>query len=132
MGLEEDLLADLEGDDAYDEQEQGDDVVAGDEANPAEQADDVLSTRAPTLKRKASHADNDNGMDEDTDEDEDGVQVKEEEMEMVIPEGGVRPADELDEDDVAKMQLKNVRDVSSVAKLAGSKVFKEVLQVSLR
>jgi U4/U6 small nuclear ribonucleoprotein PRP31 len=132
MGLEEDLLADLEGDDAYDEQEQGDDVVAGDEANPAEQADDIFSTRAPTLKRKASHADNDNGMDEDTDEDEDGVQVKEEEMDMVIPEGGVRPADELDEDDVAKMQLKNVRDVSSVAKLAGSKVFKEVLQVSLR
>ena len=128
MGLEEDLLNDLEGDDEYgDEGEYHEETLnTGDDSHPTPQAEDSMSTTAPMLKRKKIEPDED-GM-EDDDEGED-AEVKQEDVEMAIPEGGVRPADELDADDVAQMQLKNIRDVSSVARLAGSKVFREVLQV---
>ena len=131
MGLEEDLLNDLDGDGEYgDEGEYVEETVdAGDDSHPTAQAEDIVSTTAPLLKRKASDR-NEDGMDED--EEKDDVTVKQENFEMLIPQGGVRPADELDAEDVAQMQLKNVKDVSSVARLAGSRVFKEVLQVTIQ
>lgn len=132
--LADELLRDLEGDDdgadgGWDEE----DVDAG---SPGHDGIVMPETAKKLGKRKAKDQDaNGHGDDADmnghgdgSDDDED-VQVKEEEVEMQIPEGGVRPAQELDADDVAQMQLKNIRDVSSVARLAGSKTFKEVLQV---
>ncbi|ORY22575.1 hypothetical protein BCR39DRAFT_551324 [Naematelia encephala] len=44
-----------------------------------------------------------------------------------VPDGGVRPADELDQEEVEKTDLKGVADVSSVAKLISGKKLKEVL-----
>ena len=50
--------------------------------------------------------------------------------EMVVPEGGIKPAQELDQDQVDQMELKSVAAVSQVAKLSGSKTMREVLAVS--
>ena len=132
--LADELLRDLEGDEEGDggwhEEEEVD-------AGSPGRDEIVMPTTAKKLgKRKAEDQDAAAGLDDDEDmngedsDDGDDVQVKEEEVEMQIPEGGVRPAQELDADDVAQMQLKNIKDVSSVARLAGSKTFKEVLQVS--
>ena len=132
--LADELLRDLEGDEDGDVgwNEEEEEVDAG---SPGRD-EIVMPTTAKKLgKRKAEDQDangEDAEMAEDgdsDDEDDDNVQVKEEEVEMQIPEGGVRPAQELDADDVAQMQLKNIKDVSSVARLAGSKTFREVLQV---
>ena len=49
--------------------------------------------------------------------------------EMHVPEGGVRPAVELDPEAVNTMEMTSVAEVSKVAKLAGSKQMKEVLKV---
>lgn len=48
---------------------------------------------------------------------------------MQLPEGGVRPAEELEEDDVNDLNLKAVQDVRKVAKLASSKAFQDCVQV---
>lgn len=138
MGLEDDLLRDLEGDE--DGGEDYEETV--DAGSPSgEGPEDRLSTQTSMpKKRKGQHngeggGSDDGGDGEDDQGDDDGdeemeYRVKEEEVEMLIPEGGVRPAEELQADDVAQMELKNVKDVASVAKLSGSKAFKEVLQVS--
>ena len=133
MGLEDDLLRDLEGDDEDVVEESFDTGDA--DGNPSAQAEDIMSTHTTRLvsKRKHDgengHANGDvNGEDEEDDDMDDLPQVKEEETEQLVPEGGTKPAEELQQEDVDQMQLKNVKDVSSVARLAGSKVFKEVLQ----
>lgn len=64
-------------------------------------------------------------------EDPDG----DEEMEALLPTpaGGVRPTDELDRDEVERMQLGAVQDVRQVAKLLTSRRLEEILKVcSLR
>jgi U4/U6 small nuclear ribonucleoprotein PRP31 len=52
------------------------------------------------------------------------------EDEVIVPEGGIKPAQELDQDQVDQMELKSVAAVSQVAKLSGSKTMREVLAVS--
>lgn len=47
----------------------------------------------------------------------------------LVLEGGIKPADELDQADVDEMELGAVTDVRSVAKLEGSKRMTEVLKV---
>ncbi len=47
-----------------------------------------------------------------------------------VPEGGVRPAEELDEEEVEKTDLKDVEDVGKIAKLLKGKKLTEVLKVS--
>lgn len=47
-----------------------------------------------------------------------------------VPEGGVRPADELDQDEVNRTDLAGIEDVAKVAKLMTGKKLKEVLEVS--
>lgn len=121
--LADELLRDLEGDDgevgSYSDEEPG---------SPA--ADNVAASSGTRGKRKADDdEDGENGMKADnSDDDVPAGYVKQEEVEMAIPEGGVRPAEELDAEDVAQMQLRNVKDVKSVARLSGTKTFKEVLQ----
>lgn len=60
-------------------------------------------------------------------EDPDG----DEEMEALLPTpaGGVRPTDELDRDEVERMQLGAVEDVRQVAKLLTSRRLEEILKV---
>jgi U4/U6 small nuclear ribonucleoprotein PRP31 len=127
--LADELLRDLEGDDndvgEYEEEE----VDAGSPAGP--DGAETMSSVTKLQKRKAEDQDGENGMDEDDEDDEEGTgegHVKQEEVEMAIPEGGVKPAEELDAEDVAQMQLKNIKDVRSVARLSSTKTFKEVLQ----
>src|SRR3977135_266641 len=47
----------------------------------------------------------------------------------LVLEGGVKPADELDKEDVQRMELGNVEDVGKVAKLDGSRRMTETLKV---
>ncbi|GAA6009005.1 hypothetical protein JCM11491_005709 [Sporobolomyces phaffii] len=47
---------------------------------------------------------------------------------FTVPEGGVRPAEELDQDQVDRMDLTHVGQVAKVAKLFGGKTLKDVLQ----
>lgn len=126
--LADELLRDLEGDDddvgGYSDEE----INAGSPAGPG--GTETMPSVTKLQKRKAEDGDDDmdaNGLNSDDDADVNGL-VKQEEVEMVIPEGGVRPAEELDAEDVAQMQLKNVKDVRNVAKLSGTRTFKEVLQ----
>lgn len=47
-----------------------------------------------------------------------------------VPEGGIKPAQELDEEAVNAMDMTGVAEVSKVAKLQGSRTMREVLKVS--
>lgn len=49
----------------------------------------------------------------------------------LVLEGGVKPADELDAEDVQKMELGGVEDVRKVAKLEGSKRMTDIIKVRL-
>jgi U4/U6 small nuclear ribonucleoprotein PRP31 len=44
--------------------------------------------------------------------------------------GGIKPADELDEETVAQMDLVGVQDVRNIAKLEGSRRMMDILNVS--
>ena len=46
---------------------------------------------------------------------------------MALPQGGVRPADELDADEVEATDTAGIADVGTVARLAGSRAFKQCL-----
>jgi U4/U6 small nuclear ribonucleoprotein PRP31 len=48
---------------------------------------------------------------------------------MLLPEGGVKPTQELDPEAVNTMDLASVAEVGKVAKLAGGKTMKDVLTV---
>jgi U4/U6 small nuclear ribonucleoprotein PRP31 len=105
-GLADELLADLEG-----LSDGGDDYDREDNApGPS------------SLKRKASPDDNMSERDEDGNEEIDG-------QGGLILEGGVKPADELDKEDVQRMELGNIEDVTKVAKLDGSRRMNEILKV---
>nr|GAT53995.1 predicted protein [Mycena chlorophos] len=105
MSLADELLADLDGsDDGGDVEEQQD----NEPANP--------------LKRKAEG--------ELSDDDMEGAaegEGQEGSVGLVLP-GGIKPADELDAEDVQQMELGAVEDVSSIAKLDGSKRMADILQ----
>jgi hypothetical protein len=49
---------------------------------------------------------------------------------LAVPAGGIRPAEELDQDVVDKMDLAGVEDVRTVAKLLGSRRLEDTLRVS--
>ncbi|KAF7313671.1 Nop domain-containing protein [Mycena chlorophos] len=106
MSLADELLADLDGsDDGGDMEEQQD----NEPANP--------------LKRKAEGELSDDDM-EGAAEGEEGQEAS---VGLVLP-GGIKPADELDAEDVQQMELGAVEDVSSIAKLDGSKRMADILQ----
>ncbi|KJA30129.1 hypothetical protein HYPSUDRAFT_60970 [Hypholoma sublateritium FD-334 SS-4] len=123
-GLADELLADLQGL-SGDEEEQEEDPPAAETVAPSN-----------GLKRKAVGADIDLSDDEDDEEDEDaaegetakGADGKAIEVGGLVLEGGVKPADELDAEDVQRMELGGIEDVSKVAKLEGSKRMNEILK----
>ncbi|KAF8529076.1 hypothetical protein BU17DRAFT_73283 [Hysterangium stoloniferum] len=105
-GLADELLADLEG--------------LSDEDGDYNQGD---NTNEPnSLKRKASPDDNMSEGDEAGDNEEMDGQGG------LVLEGGVKPADELDKEDVQRMELGNIEDITKVAKLDGSRRMNEILK----
>lgn len=119
--LADELLADLEdlsgGEDNYDDNEE--------QAQDAEQP--VASGSSTTgVKRKAS------GSDDEMSDVEGGEGGEEEENAIgtLVLEGGVKPAEELDAEEVQRMELGKVDDVRKVAKLDGSKRMNDILKAS--
>ncbi|KAI0092439.1 Nop domain-containing protein [Irpex rosettiformis] len=118
-GLAEELLADLEGlsEGEEDYQEGPEQEQAGPSAG---------NGRNNGLKRKVRE-DEDEGMSEEEEEAETADDGKGEVGSLVL-EGGVRPAEELDAEEVQRMELGNVEDVRKVAKLYGSKRMNDILK----
>lgn len=56
---------------------------------------------------------------------------QEADTDMLLPEGGVKPAEELDRDEVEDLNLKAIADVKKVAKLASSSAFQECVRVRI-
>ena len=112
-GLADELLADLEG--------------FSDEGEGFEEEDPTTSTSNGAVqagtKRKAVEE-----LDEDMSDEEGGEEGEGEQQPGLVLEGGVRPADELDVDDVQQMELGGVEDVSKIAKLYGSKRMNDIIK----
>ena len=102
--LADELMADLDG--LSD---------AGDDYNDEESKEPESSSG---LKRKAT-TDPDDDMSEDGEEGAAGM----------VLEGGVKPAEELDAEEVQRMELGAVDDVRKVARLEGSRRMTEILSV---
>lgn len=105
-GRNDDLLADL--DDLGDGDENYEEEAAGPSSNG--------------VKRKAEE-------DADMSDAEEGDNGQDEEQGGLVLEGGVKPAAELDAEDVKAMELSGVEDVRNIAKLEGSKRMNDILQV---
>jgi len=113
-GLADELLADLEG---FSDEGEG---FEEEETGPSTSNGAVQSG----TKRKAAEESDEDMSAEEGGEDEEGEQQA-----GLVLEGGVRPADELDADDVQQMELGGVEDVSKIAKLYGSKRMNDILKV---
>ncbi|KAG6832954.1 hypothetical protein H0H92_004838 [Tricholoma furcatifolium] len=116
--LGDDLLADLE-------------ELSDDENQDFEESEPqttISSSSTNTLKRKAPDGDL-RMSDDEEDEDEESGAADDQEIGGLVLEGGVRPAEELDAEDVQQMELGNVADVTKVAKLEGSKRMADVLNI---
>ncbi|KAF8591467.1 Nop domain-containing protein [Ramaria rubella] len=106
-GLADELLADLEG-------------FSDEEGEDYRREDPGLNS----TKRKAS-------SDAEISDDDGGEAMVDDEMDGqggLVLEGGTKPADELDKEDVQRMELGNVEDVGKVAKLDGSRRMNETLK----
>ncbi|PPQ77307.1 hypothetical protein CVT25_010888 [Psilocybe cyanescens] len=126
-GLADELLADLEGFSGGENEEEEEE----------KQPQDPSSLPGPSsngLKRKSMGGDPDEDMsDDDEDQDQDGEAAKGADgkpMEVggLVLEGGIKPADELDAEDVQRMELGGIEDVSKIAKLEGSKRMNDILK----
>ncbi len=109
--LADELLADLDG--LSD---------TGDDYNDEESKEPESSSG---LKRKAK-TDPDDDMSEDGEGGPDGETQGEAGM---VLEGGIKPAEELDAEEVQRMELGAVDDVRKVARLEGSRRMTEILSV---
>jgi U4/U6 small nuclear ribonucleoprotein PRP31 len=112
--LANELLDDLDG------------LSGGEEDGPYESQNGFVVPGLPAsaaLKRKRSdnNGDSDVNMSDGDEEEDTGGGL--------VLEGGVNPADELEQADVDEMELGTVQDVRSVAKLEGSKRMTEILKV---
>ncbi|KAG6833735.1 hypothetical protein H0H87_001167 [Tephrocybe sp. NHM501043] len=115
--LEDDLLADLEELEDNDDQEYDDP-----ESIPTASSSKGLKRKAPNDDLRMSDEEDDlEGEDEEGDDQEIGG---------LVLEGGVKPAEELDVEDVQQMELGNIADVTKIAKLEGSKKMADILHVS--
>ncbi|KAK1236678.1 U4/U6-U5 snRNP complex subunit prp31 [Marasmius sp. AFHP31] len=114
-GLADELLADLDGDDGQEFNEEEE-----------EQTQDTGSMGPPPLplKRKAV----DDLEEEDMEEAENGEEDEKQEVGGLVLPGGVKPADELDAEDVQQMDLGGIEDVGKIAKLEGSKRMNDILK----
>ncbi|KAL0949634.1 hypothetical protein HGRIS_009679 [Hohenbuehelia grisea] len=118
-GLADELLADLDGlsDEGEDVQQEPQQTAAG-------------ASTSSLGKRNADAMDNgsDAEMSDDDGEGKEGEGSNDQETGGLVLEGGVKPAEELDVDDVQQMELGGIEDVSKIAKLDGSKRMNDILQ----
>lgn len=114
-GLADELLADIDdlSDGGAEEYEE-----------PAPPAAPSTSNGTNGLKRKAAE---DADISE-AEEDAEGEEAGADETGGLVLEGGMKPADELDAEDVQQMDLGGIEDVDSVAKLEGSKRMADILK----
>lgn len=113
--LADELLADLE------------DLSEGEndhEQEPEQEAQQAGPSNG--LKRKASSDDEMSDVEGEA-EAEGGSDEKE--IGGLVLEGGIKPAEELDAEEVQRMELGGVEDVRKVAKLEGSKRMNDILKV---
>ncbi|KAG1892637.1 hypothetical protein F4604DRAFT_1700640 [Suillus subluteus] len=103
-GLADELLADI------------DDLSDGDAEESPTPAAPSTSNSTNGLKRKAAE---DADMSE-AEEDAEGEEAEADETGGLVLEGGMKPADELDAEDVQQMDLGRFEDVDAVAKLEGT------------
>ena len=112
-GLADELLADLEDHSGGEEQ---------DEEQP-------VQSESNALKRKAVDSDHDMSAEDNDDEQPDDPDGKRLEVGALVLEGGIKPAEELDVEDVQRMELGAIEDVNKIAKLEGSKRMTDILKV---
>lgn len=137
MSLADELLLDLDGDsdgalsDTEQQPQAGPSTSKSTSSTKSSGGGLMLPPSTLPSKRKAleDSLDDANGGGADSDDEMDGGGEEGEGL-MAIPEGGVRPADELDKDAVEEMALGGVDDVKKVAKLLGAKRLEDVLRVS--
>lgn len=116
--LADELLGDLDG------------LSGGEEDEPIEEPKPPPQAfKAPGLPASASLKRKHSGDDEDEDENMSDDDAAAGGGGLVL-EGGVNPAEELDQDAVDEMELGAVTDVRSVAKLEGSKRMSDILKVN--
>jgi U4/U6 small nuclear ribonucleoprotein PRP31 len=136
MSLADALLADLDG--LSDDGDEGiDNETIAPQASGStfkQPADSPFGSMGPPplptklvagQKRLAEALDGGGDLD-DEDDDMEGGGVKA----GFVPEGGVRPAEELDAEDVENTDLTSVEDVNKVSKLISGKRLREVIEVS--
>lgn len=114
-GLADELLADLDGlsdDEEYNQEEH-------------QQPQQPVASSSTSVKRKAG---SDAEMSDDEGDEGEGEQAQTEVGGLVL-DGGVKPADELDAEDVQQMELGDIEDVSAIAKLEGSKRMNDIIKV---
>jgi hypothetical protein len=117
-GLADELLADLDGlSDGGEDYQEEKDVI---NASPA------AGSSSNSVKRKAENLGSDDEM-SDFQEQEEGADQQE--IGGLVLEGGVKPAEELDAEEVQRMELSGIADVSKIAKLEGSKKMVDILKV---
>ncbi|KAK4684547.1 U4/U6 small nuclear ribonucleoprotein PRP31, partial [Tremellales sp. Uapishka_1] len=114
MSLADSLLADLDG-------------LSDEEEIEVEAPKASGSMLPPPVPLKRSAAAMEAGSDEDEDDDGDQKMADGTSAVGFVPEGGVRPAEELDQEDVENTDMTGVEDVGKVAKLLGGKKLRETL-----
>ncbi|GAA5908818.1 hypothetical protein JCM6882_005459, partial [Rhodosporidiobolus microsporus] len=122
--LADDLLNDLDSlDGGSDIDDDLDNMVAGPSGSTSASATVVAADGSPGVKQEEDVEGE--GEDDEMADGELGEDVKP--GEVHVPEGGVRPAEELDQEAVEAMDLGAVKEVGKVAKLYGGRTLKEVL-----
>lgn len=130
MSLADELLGDLDSGSDRSRSPSPPPVASTSRSGPAEASSSSSGLMLPpTLpqKRSALEASLDSHVTvkkEEPDSDDDMEDL------LATPQGGVRPTDELDKDEVERMQLGAVKDVKQVAKLLSGKRLEEIMKVS--
>ncbi|KAF9535109.1 hypothetical protein CPB83DRAFT_843505 [Crepidotus variabilis] len=121
-GLADELLADLEGLDGGDDYE---------EEEPAPPQPGPSNSNPRKRKVGDNQDDDDEAMSDDDGENENAAKDasgKNLEIGSLVLEGGIKPADEYDAEDVQRMELGGIEDVTKIAKLEGSKRMNDILK----
>lgn len=111
-GLADELLADLEGLSEGEQEYEDENPPEANEAGPSN-----------GLKRKAPEDE------EMSDIEAEGDEQEQKAIGGLILEGGIKPAEELDVEEVQRMELGGIEDVRKIAKLEGSKRMNDILKV---
>ncbi|CAL1701590.1 unnamed protein product [Somion occarium] len=110
-GLADELLADLEGLSEGEQEYEDENPPEANEAGPSN-----------GLKRKAPEDE------EMSDIEAEGDEQEQKAIGGLILEGGIKPAEELDVEEVQRMELGGIEDVRKIAKLEGSKRMNDILK----